>query len=457
MLAELNGSVDTYISMNAFSGKRVAENVDSFDMLYADIDVAHGRCDDVEWAKQSILYTLEKDVFGVTVPTPTFVIDSGRGLYLWWALEGGEHRAELWSSIERQLVYKLLPYGADTHCTDAARIMRVVGTVNSKNGRTVTVLRSTDERFTLDDIVENYGFDEDFAAPKNDKAKSKKIGGTFAAVNLKVATADTAKRNAILEARIRDIYRIAEAQNWDEDDRCKKEVMCFLVRHFALESGATADEAVRLALGLNARFVRPLPVDLVLQRTASAETAKKRGVAYNYTSESLSSLLLDGKTDVFCENIISRSEALRRRSVRNKAAYEKRINYDRKRDKQHRRRYAIASLLLKGKRAAYISRALHISRATYYRELSHAMRIAEVILKNRACLKNSVTKLYKYYLSKISSAFSPTFADSGSIVPPEPLPYFPSGGFAAVETVSDRRRYQGMIDEDSGAAASLTA
>lgn len=468
-LADLNGSVDTYISMNPFkSGKRVSENVSRFAMLYADIDVAHGNCTDTEWAKQSVLYALETDVFGVTVPTPTFIIDSGRGLYLWWVLEAGEKRAELWSTVERQLVYKLLPYGADTHCTDAARVFRVPGTVNSKNGRTVTVLRATAERYTLDDIVENYGFDDSFVAPvatadskakKIGGGKSKKIGGAFSAVNFKAATADTAKRNAILEARIRDIYRIAEAQNWDSDDRCKKEVMCFLVRHMALENGLSSDEAARLALGLNARFERPLPIDFVLGRTASAETAKKRGIAYNYKSDTLAKLLLDGNTEVFCENIITRAEALRRKSVRNKAAYEKRIDYKRKSDELHRRRYAIASLILKGKKAAYISRALHISRATYYRELPQAMRIAETIFKNRACLKNSasILSIYNNSFFPFSSPSSLTASKASPSAPPDLLPYFHFGGFATVEAVTDRRRYQGMIDDDLGGSASLTA
>ncbi len=472
---ELKGSADTYISMNPFkSGRRISENVSRFAMLYADIDVSHGECADAEWAKQSVLYALENDVFGVTVPTPSYVIDSGRGLYLWWVLEGGEDRAELWSTVERKLVYALLPYGADTHCIDAARIMRVPGTVNSKNGRTVTVLRATDERFTLDDIVENYGFGDSFAAPTataDSKAKklgdrskklggrSKKLGGAFAAVNLRAATADAAKRSAILEARIRDIYRIAEAQKWDSDDRCKKEVMCFLVRHMALENGYSSDEAARLALGLNARFARPLAVNFVLGRTASAETAKKRNVAYNYKSDTLAKLLLDGDTEVFCENIITRAEALRRKSVRNKAAYEKRIDYKRKSDEVHRRRYAIASLILKGKKAAYISRALHISRATYYRELPQAMRIAEVIFKKRSCLKNSVAILYIYYnyLFPFSSPSSLPASTESSSAPPASFPYFRSGGFAVVEAVVDRRRYQGMINDDLGGSASLTA
>ncbi len=119
----------------------------------------------------------------------------------------------------------------------------------------------------------------------------------------------------------------------------------------------------------------------------------------------------------------------------------------------------LALLILKGKKAAYISRALHISRATYYRELPQAMRIAEVIFKKRSCLKNSVAILYIYYnyLFPFSSPSSLPASTESSSAPPASFPYFRSGGFAVVEAVVDRRRYQGMINDDLGGSASLTA
>lgn len=79
------------------------------------------------------------------IPNPV-VIFSGRGLYLYWALEKRfllqhESQRQRWERVQGRIVSLLTQYGADPAVRDLTRVLRLVGTVNPKSGERVRVLR----------------------------------------------------------------------------------------------------------------------------------------------------------------------------------------------------------------------------------------------------------------------------------------------------------------------------
>jgi len=78
------------------------------------------------------------------LPAPTLYADSGRGLYLIWCFDkpvfcGKDASARLieWQRTEHQLVQLLQNYAADSKASDAARVLRIPESINTKVGRKV--------------------------------------------------------------------------------------------------------------------------------------------------------------------------------------------------------------------------------------------------------------------------------------------------------------------------------
>ena len=76
------------------------------------------------------------------IPRPSLIVFSGRGLYVKWLLDRPLPQAALprWDAVQRELVRKLAPFGADPKATPASQVLRLVQTVNSKSGQFVRVL-----------------------------------------------------------------------------------------------------------------------------------------------------------------------------------------------------------------------------------------------------------------------------------------------------------------------------
>ncbi|MFD1624380.1 hypothetical protein [Azospirillum griseum] len=94
------------------------------------------------------------------IPRPSCIVHSGRGLYLKWFWREPVPRAEAGRAmaINRALVRSFRDFGADPAAVDLSRILRVVGSVNSRSGKTVEVVWSND----ADGDVVRYDFG-DFA------------------------------------------------------------------------------------------------------------------------------------------------------------------------------------------------------------------------------------------------------------------------------------------------------
>ena len=68
------------------------------------------------------------------IPPASVVVHSGRGLYLKWLLKSPVPQAALprWNAVQREIVSRLVDFGADPKARDASRVLRLVTTCNTK-------------------------------------------------------------------------------------------------------------------------------------------------------------------------------------------------------------------------------------------------------------------------------------------------------------------------------------
>lgn len=142
LIAGFSGANDTYLSVNQFFGWRNVRLLRSLRCCYADIDGT----EDLDLALEMLQEA--------QIPAPSFVVFSGRGLHLYWLLTPTPCQAlPVWQLVEDHLVKSLRKIGADIRAKDCARMLRVVGTTNAKNGQEVRGLVLSDTVWTMHELA----------------------------------------------------------------------------------------------------------------------------------------------------------------------------------------------------------------------------------------------------------------------------------------------------------------
>lgn len=255
-LSEYMGE-DIYYSQNSFyKPQRRIENIRQLRSLYVDID-----CHVLQFTPEWVLGKLELEYFRQSIPEPNLVIFSGRGLVLVWTIEPVPYKAlPLWNAVQNYLLEQLKEVGGDPKAIDAARVFRLAGTENSKNGNVVHVEYRHEYRYALRDIQYDY-LPELTPPPKEEKKKrgrKKKVVQLFNSYSLN-------------HARILDITRLVELRNYKVDGY--REVICFLYRYWMCCFCNDTEEALRQTMELNNTFTHPLPERELISATKSAEKA----------------------------------------------------------------------------------------------------------------------------------------------------------------------------------------
>ncbi|SDG52382.1 hypothetical protein [Alloyangia pacifica] len=144
----------SYVTLHRFHGPRsggrlAALNVLALDLDYRDVPRWHGR------APEQVAQAVQTAAQGLGLPLPSVITDTGRGLALLWLLHALPAAAEpRWRAAQRCLIGLFMAFGADRSCCDAARIFRIPETVNTKCGRTVTVVDGTLQRHDFDPLAD---------------------------------------------------------------------------------------------------------------------------------------------------------------------------------------------------------------------------------------------------------------------------------------------------------------
>lgn len=91
------------------------------------------------------------------LPYPSLAISTGRGLALVWRHEPvSKHVLPKWARCQQCIIEALEELGADPGAKDAARVLRLVGTYNSKSGTLVEIIsENLDEVWEFGDLAED--------------------------------------------------------------------------------------------------------------------------------------------------------------------------------------------------------------------------------------------------------------------------------------------------------------
>jgi hypothetical protein len=140
LLAGQAGQRDSYISVNEFNSWRMVRLLRSLRAVYVDLDncptieEALARCDDA------------------VLPAPSYAVESGRGVHLYWLIDAAPAQAlPVWQAIQTKLIAAL---AADRACADCTRVLRLVGTKNSRNDADVVGYVITGQRWTLRQLAD---------------------------------------------------------------------------------------------------------------------------------------------------------------------------------------------------------------------------------------------------------------------------------------------------------------
>lgn len=149
------------------------------------------------------------------LPPPTLLFNSGRGAYFEWLFDRPLSPDQLgdWQAMQNVLVGVLEPFGADHNAKDAARVLRVVGSVNLKSGERVSGLRDVGPAVRFDhfrNVVIDYGLRD------LQKRAQERLGGTAPLPReLRRAVGDSGKATTAQRAQAIKPYDLAHARMLD--------------------------------------------------------------------------------------------------------------------------------------------------------------------------------------------------------------------------------------------------
>jgi hypothetical protein len=177
------GLNDVYITQNRFYGSRATNRIAELSALYSDLDYYNvsdfAQMPPKVFFEESVLDALLR----AKIPFPSLAISTGRGLALVWRHEPVPgHVLPKWARCQQHIFEALKGLGADPGAKDAARVLRLVGTYNSKSGRSgrpvEIIFEELDEVWEFGDLADDNilpvpkeRFDEDRARRRENGEK----------------------------------------------------------------------------------------------------------------------------------------------------------------------------------------------------------------------------------------------------------------------------------------------
>jgi hypothetical protein len=155
VLRNVRKDLDTYMSQGFFAAPcRRAVHLAWLTHAYVDLDLyklPHAP----NPGKAGIMLRLYCRDEGI--PEPSLIVFSGRGVYLKWCWSSPIPRpaAGRAVAVNRALVKRFTAWGADPAAVDVSRLLRVVGTTNSKSGERAAILWQAER----DGVLVTYDFD----------------------------------------------------------------------------------------------------------------------------------------------------------------------------------------------------------------------------------------------------------------------------------------------------------
>ncbi len=398
---------DRYITLNTFCKKKTSplsrkvENSKRLNAFYVDID-----CYKMGLSQDAVIYELTNNLNDYAIPHWTFLMKSGRGVYVIWKLRNEDGYIDAvknkWKVVEDYLCNQLSDLGADKNATDIARVLRVPFSYNAKNGKMVSIVDFCDVDYSIYDIMTEYCPVNLYHTDKSKAIKEKKITpkmkccadaiakalGVVSPCNGKDADFGTVWsfindnksliRNSHGELKsykakycaknADDIIKLMALRKGKENGY--REVALFLIRTMLLKATEDTSYALETTLKVNQTFAKPLDEKTVIEATKSAERYYKS--RYNYSRAKIAEMLNISESE--CKALCFRcGDKCVNRKESNQKYYLSIL--EKKNDKPKKlkiadRRNKINDLVSDGLCCDAICDMLNISKATLYRDMA---------------------------------------------------------------------------------------
>jgi hypothetical protein len=244
-----NGKFNTYISQASFAGWtnkqgntvafRRKVSLASIGTLFVDFDYYNN--DKLKHLKpEKIKDLILKKCIEKQIQLPSVIIDSGRGLQAKW------HHCQLpkqalprWDACELHLINIFSDLSADAVVKDSTRVLRVLNTVNQKNGRLVQVIFTNLDNnkqisnYTFNDLCTSilpYTKEQIQDFKKNNK-KLNRVQKS-AVVNFHCATGHSPR--TLNWSRLNDLQAIHKMRNLDMGDGLREPMAFYQANFYAL-------------------------------------------------------------------------------------------------------------------------------------------------------------------------------------------------------------------------------
>lgn len=313
VVGEIEGNTNIYVTPNTtYIPKRKVDNIRQLRALYIDID-------NIEDDKNYIFYKLFELAENEIIPKPSMIVDSGRGFHLYWKIKDAPIGAlKTWQVLEDYLYKSLKEFGADARATDAVRVLRLPGTINSKNGRECKIVYSDDNlEYSMYDLREKY--------LKYKKLEPKKEGK-------KVIVNSFFNSYSLHSTRAYDLETLCSLRSYDLKDYRNMIIHCYAYwKGIYIRDIQELEEVVN---ELNNKFKEPLKdseIKAILRSIPKAiesfidyQQAKQLGqvykgkqVGYSYKNETLIDRLnITLEEQKHLKTIISKEEKYRRNNIK---------------------------------------------------------------------------------------------------------------------------------------------
>lgn len=337
---------------------RDRNHLQCFESLYCDIDL------EADQEPEEVYKYIQNHVIGVELPCPTMAVCSGNGLHLYWNIESVSYRGniEKWQKAQEYIYSCLRMVGADQKVTDDfVRVLRLPDTINQKNGicKKCYVIEQNSTKYDLNRFIEEYAIE---TVSKQNRVKrqhkNKQNDNVFSFYN------------ELFKKRVHDLETLL--LQYRDFEKSGRENILFLYRYYWLELLKDEQKAQEKTVLLNSRLKYPLSDKEVRKATKSAEKYHF-GNKLKWTNEKLIEWLEITEEEQKSLSVLCGASVRKdRKSDRNKADYQKRLQKAHKRTKSEMvfdRQCKIYELLKKGRNKEQICMKLHISERTFYNDL----------------------------------------------------------------------------------------
>jgi hypothetical protein len=311
-LREIEGEPDYFITPNSYYiPQRASRNIRHFRSLFIDLDLT-------AYSKTEAIYEVALLSGQGAIPEPTMIIDSGRGLHLYWRIRHAPMQAAwTWQELQDYLCRQLRYLGADFSATDSARLLRIPGTINSRNSTLCKPVVITDKQYSMRDLRAQYlnrGFKTNITEDKPQRTAISGVTYLYTPYSLH-------------KTRLSDLLTICQIRNFDVKGHRNN-----ILHLYAYWQGITRRDTRELAEDvniLNERFREPLrsrevkAIVRCIPKAIEAFLNPEAGptVGYNYKNETLIEMLdITENEQKHLGTIIDTKEKYRRNNERRRKA-----------------------------------------------------------------------------------------------------------------------------------------